>query len=52
MAEILPLAEAVRAEGADNAAAVVLAFSKPLPCPNEINEFWAYFERFADAKVV
>jgi hypothetical protein len=29
MAEILPLAEAVRAEGADNAAAVVLAFLDP-----------------------
>ena len=51
MVEIF-LTEAVRAEGADEAAAIVRAHCEPLPSPDEVDEFGAYFDRFADAKVV
>jgi erythromycin esterase-like protein len=52
MADILLLSEAIRAEGADEAAAVVRAFSEPLPSPHEGDEFGAFFDRFADAKLI
>ena len=52
MADILLLSEALRAEGADEAAAVVRGFCEPLPLPDEVDEFGAYFDRFADAKVI
>jgi len=52
MADILLLSEALRAEGADEASAVVRSFCEPLPLPDEVDEFGAYFDRFADAKVV
>jgi erythromycin esterase-like protein len=52
MADILLLSEALRAEGADEASAVVRSFCEPLPLPDEVDEFGAYFDRFADAKVI
>ena len=52
MADVLLLSEAIRAEGADEAAAVVRAFSEPLPAPHEGDEFGAFFDRFADAKLI
>ena len=52
MADILLLSEALRAEGADEASAVVRSFCEPLPLPDEVDEFGAYFDRFADAKVL
>ena len=52
MADILLLSEALRAEGADEASAVVHSFCEPLPLPDEVDEFGEYFDRFADAKVV
>ena len=50
MADILLLSEALRADGADEASAVVRSFCEPLPLPDEVDEFGAYFDRFADAK--
>jgi erythromycin esterase-like protein len=44
--------ETVRAEGADAAAKIVRASSEPLPSPDDVEKFGAYFDRFADAKVV
>jgi len=52
MADIVLLSEAVRAEGADEAAALVRSFCEPLPTPEEIDEFGAFFDRFADAKLI
>ena len=52
MADIVVLSEAVRAEGADEAAALVRSFCEPLPTPEEIDEFGAFFDRFADAKLI
>src|ERR1017187_5984161 len=52
MADILLLSEALRAVGADEASAVVRSFCEPLPLPDEVDEFGAYFDRFADAKVI
>ena len=51
MADLL-FAEALRAQGADEAAAGVRAFCEPLPAPDEVEEFGRAFDRFADAKVV
>jgi erythromycin esterase-like protein len=51
MADLL-LSEALRAEGADEAASIVRASCEPLPAPEEAEAFGAYFDRFADAKVV
>jgi erythromycin esterase-like protein len=31
---------------------VVRSFCEPLPLPDEVDEFGAYFDRFADAKVI
>ena len=52
MADTLLFSEAVRAEGADEATALVRAFCEPLPSPDEAAEFGALFDRFAGAKVV
>src|ERR1019366_181154 len=52
MADIVLLSEAVRAEGADEAAALVRSFCEPLPTPEEIDGFGAFFDRFADAKLI
>ncbi len=51
MVEIF-LTEAVRAEGADEAAAIVRAHCEPLPSPDKADAFGACFDRFADSKVV
>ena len=51
MVEIL-ISEARRAEGVDAASAVVRASCEPLPSPDEAEAFGAFFDRFADAKVV
>jgi hypothetical protein len=45
-------AAALRAPDGDEAAAIVRAFCEPLPSPKEAEEFGAFFDRFADAKVV
>jgi erythromycin esterase-like protein len=50
MSDLLP-SEAARGQSADEAAAIVRAFCEPLP-PVESESFGAYFNRFADAKVV
>ena len=51
MADVL-VAEALRAEGADEAAEMVRASCEPLPPPEDAEDFGACFDRFADAKVV
>ena len=51
MADVL-VAEALRAEGADEAAEMVRASCEPLPPPDDAEDFGACFDRFADAKVV
>ncbi len=52
MAGILPLNEALRAEGADEAARIVRDVCEPLPPPEETDEFGVFFDRFADAKLI
>jgi len=52
MADIHLLSEAVRAEGADEATAIVRAYCEPLPSPDVPDPFGEYFDRFAGAKVV
>jgi erythromycin esterase-like protein len=51
MADLLA-SEALRAKGADEAAAIVRTFCEPLPEPDEAGDFGPFFDRFADAKVV
>ena len=51
MVDIL-VTEALRAQGADEAAAIVRASCEPLPSPDDAEEFGAFFDRFADAKVI
>ena len=51
MTDLFP-SEALRAHGADEAAAIVRAFCEPLPPPEEAEDFGKFFDRFADAKVV
>ena len=48
----LPGFEALRAESADEAAVLVRAFCEPLAGTRRGGEFGAFFDRFADAKVV
>jgi erythromycin esterase-like protein len=51
MADLLP-SEALRAQGADEAASIIRAFCEPLPPPEEAEVFGKFFDRFADAKLV
>jgi erythromycin esterase-like protein len=51
MADLL-ISEALRAQGADEAAAIVRAACEPLPTPDKAEDFGKPFDRFADAKVV
>ena len=51
MVDIL-VTETLRAQGADEAAAIVRASCEPLPSPDDAEEFGACFDRFADAKVI
>lgn len=51
MADIL-FSEALRAQDADEASAIVRASCEPLPTPDNAEDFGAFFDRFADAKVV
>ncbi|VFU16326.1 erythromycin esterase family protein [Methylocella tundrae] len=51
MADI-DVAGALRAVGADEAAAVVRDFCEPLPSLDEVDDFGECFDRFGDAKVV
>jgi erythromycin esterase-like protein len=51
MADLL-LSEALRAQGADEAAPIIRAFCEPLPPPDEAEVFGKFFDRFADAKLV
>jgi hypothetical protein len=44
--------EALRAQGADEAAALIRAFCKPQLPLEEAEDFGRFFDRFADAKVV
>ena len=46
------VSERLRVEDADAAAAILGAYCEPLPSPDEAERFGAFFERFADAKVV
>ncbi|WOJ89724.1 erythromycin esterase family protein [Methylocapsa polymorpha] len=51
MADLL-FSEALRAQGADEAAAILRASCEPLPSPDAAEDFGRPFDRFADAKVV
>ena len=51
MVDIL-VTEALRSQGADEAAAIVRASCEPMPSPDDAEEFGACFDRFADAKVI
>jgi erythromycin esterase-like protein len=51
MVDIL-VTEALRDQGTDEAAAIVRASCEPLPSPDDVEEFRACFDRFADAKVI
>ncbi len=44
--------ERFRTGDADDAAAILRAYCEPLPLPGEAQSFGAFFDRFADAKVV
>ena len=46
MVDIL-VTEALRAQGADEAAAIVRASCEPLPSPDDAEEFGACFDRFS-----
>lgn len=46
------IAERARAAGAHEAAELVKASCEPLPAPERADDFGAFFDRFADAKVV
>lgn len=46
------VAEALRAAGADEAAAVVRDFCEPLPSLDEVDDFGESFDRFGDAKII
>ena len=46
------IAERARATGAHEAAEIVKALCEPLPPPERAEDFGAFFDRFADAKVV
>jgi len=46
------IAERARAAGAHEAAEIIKAFCEPLPAPERAEDFGAFFDRFADAKVV
>jgi erythromycin esterase-like protein len=46
------IAERARAAGAHEAAEIIKAFCEPLPAPERAEDFDAFFDRFADAKVV
>ncbi len=48
----MSVAEVRRAQGADETAALIRASCEPLPSPDDVEEFGAYFDRFADAKVI
>jgi erythromycin esterase-like protein len=51
MVDIL-VTEASRAQGADETAAIVRASCEPMPAPDDVEAFSAFFDRFADAKVI
>ena len=46
------IAERARAAGAHEAAEIIKAFCEPLPAPERAEDFGAFFDRFADVKVV
>jgi erythromycin esterase-like protein len=46
------VSEALRAQKADETAAIVRASCEPLPSPDDAENFGAFFDRFADAKVI
>jgi erythromycin esterase-like protein len=46
------VSEAFRAQEADETAAIVRASCEPLPSPDDAENFGAFFDRFADAKVI
>ena len=46
------VSEALRAQEADKTAAIVRASCEPLPSPDDAENFGAFFDRFADAKVI
>ena len=48
----MSVAEVRRAQGADETAALIRASCEPIPSPDDMEEFGAYFDRFADAKVI
>jgi len=48
----IPVAEVLRAQGADETAALIRASGEPLPSQDDVSEFGAFFDRFADAKVI
>jgi erythromycin esterase-like protein len=48
----MSVAEVRRAQGADETAALIRASCEPLPSPDDVEEFGAYFDRFADAQVI
>ena len=48
----MSVAEVRRAQGADETAALIRASCEPLPSPDDVEEFGAYFDRFAAAKVI
>ena len=51
MVDIL-VTETLRAQGADEAAAIVRATCEPLPSPDDAVDFGARFDHFGDAKVI
>jgi erythromycin esterase-like protein len=51
MVDIL-VTETLRAQGTDEAAAIIRASCELLPSPDDAEEFGARFDRFADAKVI